>query len=104
MESPAARPCAGPLPSAIARQRFETGTPILYKYNNNKPAVRVEGKSVKGVGLSVISYLSTRGKYQVEKNQLFEWFLVPDEADEAFDHGYSRSYIGHCFVKDSEGS
>lgn len=41
---------------SFARQRFQTGTPISYKYSNNRPAVLVEGKSVKGVSLSVISF------------------------------------------------
>ena len=67
---------------SFARQRFQEGTMISYKYSKNRPAALVQGKHVKGVSLSVISYLASQGKYQVDKNQLFDWYLLPDEAPE----------------------
>ena len=42
---------------SFARQRFQEGTMISYKYSKNRPAALVQGKHVKGVSLSVISYL-----------------------------------------------
>ena len=41
----------------------------------NRPAALVQGKHVKGVSLSVISYLASQGKYQVDKNQHYDHYF-----------------------------
>ena len=60
---------------SFARQRFQEGTMISYKYSKNRPAALVQGKHVKGVSLSVISYLASQGKYQVDKNQHYDHYF-----------------------------
>ena len=66
----------------FAQKKFQSGTAIHYKYSNNQPAAKVEGKDVTGVSLKVVSYLATQGKYHTQKNQLWDWWVLPDDVPE----------------------
>ena len=66
----------------IAQKSFKAEPPSTTSIRATDLQPRRRAKDVTGVSLKVVSYLVTQGKYQAQKNQLWDWWVLLDDVPE----------------------